>query len=116
VLQARERTPTPYPSTIFTFRLAIESIKEFGGVSINDVVSTINIRIAHIFMDIKVKTFKQMYHKHIFFGESLVLPLPIFPRVGYCPCICIWKQQGGELVKHMVTSLNTIAACRNKKL
>jgi hypothetical protein len=33
VLRAREHTPTPYPFVVFTFKLAIESIKEFGGVS-----------------------------------------------------------------------------------
>jgi len=32
VLQARERTPTPCPSIVFTFQLIVESIKEFGGV------------------------------------------------------------------------------------
>jgi hypothetical protein len=32
VLRIKEHTPTPYPFAIFTFRLAIESIKEFGGV------------------------------------------------------------------------------------
>ncbi len=33
VLWAMERTQTPYPFTIFTFGLAVESIKELGGVS-----------------------------------------------------------------------------------
>ncbi len=33
MLQARERNPTPSPSTIFTFGLTVESIKEFGGAS-----------------------------------------------------------------------------------
>ncbi len=33
MLRARERTPTPYPSIVFTFGLVVESIKEFGGVS-----------------------------------------------------------------------------------
>ncbi len=33
MLQVRECTPIPYPSTIFTFRLAIESTKEFWGAS-----------------------------------------------------------------------------------
>jgi hypothetical protein len=31
MLRAREHTPTPYPSIVFTFRLAVESIKELGG-------------------------------------------------------------------------------------
>jgi hypothetical protein len=31
-MQARERAPTP-SSVIFTFELAVESIKEFGGAS-----------------------------------------------------------------------------------
>jgi hypothetical protein len=35
VLQARERTPTPCPSVVFTFQLVVESIKEFGGVSVH---------------------------------------------------------------------------------
>jgi hypothetical protein len=30
VLWARERTLTFYPSDVFTFRLSVESIKEFG--------------------------------------------------------------------------------------
>jgi hypothetical protein len=33
MLRARECAPTPYPYVIFTFRLAIESIKEFEGAS-----------------------------------------------------------------------------------
>jgi hypothetical protein len=33
VLQARKHALTPYPSIIFTFRLAVESNKEFGGAS-----------------------------------------------------------------------------------
>jgi hypothetical protein len=33
VMQARECTPTPFSSVIFTFELAVESIKEFGGAS-----------------------------------------------------------------------------------
>jgi hypothetical protein len=33
MLQAGERTPTPFPSTVFTFGLAVESIKELGGAS-----------------------------------------------------------------------------------
>jgi len=35
VLRVKEHTPTPYPSTIFTFELVVESIKEFGGASID---------------------------------------------------------------------------------
>jgi hypothetical protein len=35
VLRAREHTPTLYPSTIFTFGITIESIKEFEGASLN---------------------------------------------------------------------------------
>jgi hypothetical protein len=34
VLQARECTPIPYPSIVFTFELAIKSTKEFGDASI----------------------------------------------------------------------------------
>jgi hypothetical protein len=34
VLRVRERTPTPFPSIVFTFGFAIEFIKEFGGVSV----------------------------------------------------------------------------------
>ncbi len=33
MLRARERTPTPYPFDVFTFGLALESIKEFASVS-----------------------------------------------------------------------------------
>jgi hypothetical protein len=32
VLRAKECTPTPSPSTIFTFGLEVESIKKLGGV------------------------------------------------------------------------------------
>jgi len=31
VLRARECAPTPYPFVIFTFRIIVESTKEFGG-------------------------------------------------------------------------------------
>jgi hypothetical protein len=34
VLRAREHNPTPSPSIVFTFWLAVESIKELGGVSL----------------------------------------------------------------------------------
>jgi hypothetical protein len=34
MLRARERTPTPFPSTIFIFGLIVESIKELEGASI----------------------------------------------------------------------------------
>jgi hypothetical protein len=33
VLQAKERAPTPFPSTFFTFGLAIKFIKELRGAS-----------------------------------------------------------------------------------
>jgi hypothetical protein len=33
VLRIRERAPTPYPFNVFTFRLVVESTKEFGGAS-----------------------------------------------------------------------------------
>jgi hypothetical protein len=33
MLQAREHTPTPSPSIVFTFRLIVESNKELGGAS-----------------------------------------------------------------------------------
>jgi len=34
VLQAKEHTPTPSPSIVFTFGLVVESIKEVEGASI----------------------------------------------------------------------------------
>jgi len=34
VLRDRERAPTPFPFNVFTFGLAVESIKELGGASI----------------------------------------------------------------------------------
>jgi len=33
VLQAKEHTPTPYPSVVFTFGFIVRSIKEFRGAS-----------------------------------------------------------------------------------
>jgi hypothetical protein len=33
VLQTKERTPTLFPSVIFTFGLPVESIKKLGGAS-----------------------------------------------------------------------------------
>jgi hypothetical protein len=35
VLRAKERILIPYPSTVLTFRLLVESTKEFGGASIS---------------------------------------------------------------------------------
>jgi hypothetical protein len=34
VPRARERAPIPYPSVVFTFKLTVESTKEFGGASL----------------------------------------------------------------------------------
>ncbi len=34
MLRTKEHAPTPYPFVVFTFRLAIESTKEFGDASI----------------------------------------------------------------------------------
>jgi hypothetical protein len=34
VLRAKEHAPIPYPSVVFTFGLAVGSIKEFGGALI----------------------------------------------------------------------------------
>jgi hypothetical protein len=33
MLQAKEHTPTPSPSVVFTFGIIVESIKELGGAS-----------------------------------------------------------------------------------
>ncbi len=41
VLRAKERTPTPYPSIVFTFGFIVESIKEFGGASIDYQISRV---------------------------------------------------------------------------
>jgi hypothetical protein len=35
MLRTKELTPTPCPSIIFTFGLAVESIQEFGGASLS---------------------------------------------------------------------------------
>jgi hypothetical protein len=37
MLQAKEHTPIPYPSVVFTFGLEVESIKEFGGALIGNI-------------------------------------------------------------------------------
>jgi hypothetical protein len=42
VLQAKEHALTPSPSTIFTFGLAIQSIKELGGINNHKNVSIEN--------------------------------------------------------------------------
>ncbi len=34
VLRAKERAPTPFPSIVFTFKLIVESFKEFGDASL----------------------------------------------------------------------------------
>jgi hypothetical protein len=39
VLRTKEHVPTPYPSVAFTFGLAVESIKEFGGCKIDEFVT-----------------------------------------------------------------------------
>ncbi len=46
MLQIKECTLAPYPSVVFTFGLAIESIKEFGGVLATkiDLVTRIEIK------------------------------------------------------------------------
>jgi hypothetical protein len=35
VFRTKEHTPTPYPSTDFTFGFPVESMQELGGASIN---------------------------------------------------------------------------------
>jgi hypothetical protein len=39
VLQTKEHAPTPSPSIVFTFGLAVESIKELGGVLVEVIVN-----------------------------------------------------------------------------
>jgi hypothetical protein len=36
VVRVKEHASTPYPSVVFTFRLSVESSKEFGGASLLD--------------------------------------------------------------------------------
>jgi len=43
MLRAKERGPTPYPFVVFTFRLTIVSIKEFGGASCCVIYLTKNV-------------------------------------------------------------------------
>jgi hypothetical protein len=43
MLRDRERTLIPYPSIVFTFGLAVESVKEFGGASTRGLVLTTSI-------------------------------------------------------------------------
>jgi hypothetical protein len=43
MLRAKERAPTPSPSNVFTFGLAIESIEELGGASISLFPKELNI-------------------------------------------------------------------------
>jgi len=42
VLQIKKHTPTHSPSNVFTFRFAIESIKEFGGASLEQPKTFLN--------------------------------------------------------------------------
>jgi hypothetical protein len=42
VLRIRMRALTPYPSVVFTFRFAIESTKEFGGMSIHNAYNSMS--------------------------------------------------------------------------
>jgi hypothetical protein len=55
VLQVKERAPTPFPSTVVTFGLVVESIKELGGASL----------MQHLLVDLKQITRKQ----HIVLAE-----------------------------------------------
>jgi hypothetical protein len=43
VLRAKERAPTPSPSIVFTFGLAVKSIKELGGASTSIKVHMLSI-------------------------------------------------------------------------
>jgi hypothetical protein len=43
MLRTRERTPTLFPSVVFTFGLIVESIKELGGASYNDIEEAFEI-------------------------------------------------------------------------
>ncbi len=53
VLRAKECTLTPYPSVVFTFGLAIESIKEFGVHElITKFLGLCNVLFNEIFLDV----------------------------------------------------------------
>ncbi len=48
VLRAKERVLTPYPFTVFTFGLIIESIQEFGGIIENLLMRAITLFRPHL--------------------------------------------------------------------
>jgi hypothetical protein len=53
VLRAKECALTPYPSVVFTFGLAIESIKEFGVHElITKFLGLCNVLFNEIFLDV----------------------------------------------------------------
>jgi hypothetical protein len=73
MLRTRERTLTPSPSVIFTFRLAVESIKKLGGASYH----------AHLKPLKNIDSYVKMYYKfHLFkflpFLTLFVSPCPTY--------------------------------------
>jgi hypothetical protein len=52
VLRARECTPTPSPSVVFTFGLVFESIEELGGVSSKNMTTLISCCVSFGFVGI----------------------------------------------------------------
>jgi hypothetical protein len=63
MLWAKKHAPTPFPSIVFTFGFAIESIKEFGVCQPTFIYNTI--------------TYKSTY-MHIYLTTYLQTYLPIF--------------------------------------
>jgi hypothetical protein len=71
VLQAKKHTPPPYPFIVFTFGLAIESIKELRGASqaLNEVSET-------TYMDNPLEEFKELHLDNALFevqNQTLVI-------------------------------------------
>jgi len=83
VLQARECTPIPYPSTVFTFGFTIESIRELGGASIfnNRTHNQQNIYNSFLKVDLVVSSsFDTIYLKKKLSYLSTIVSTNVFGR------------------------------------
>ncbi len=79
VLQVRKHAPTPCLSVVFTFRLAFESTKEFGGVS--SVKSIEFVVFITKLAAIVTKSFQHVQVEHVQMENPQFLrfqPIPVF--------------------------------------
>jgi len=90
MLQVREHTSTPFPSIVFTFGFAIESIKEFGSASM-------------VYLACSLEN-KKSFFTLIFLKSKLCNKLTIHLHLL---CTCLHKNSTFYKIPHMQNALSS---------